>query len=153
MKKVILFFLIGVILFWIAMTDYRKKKIPNQLLFLLLVCAAGAFAVMPEIHIIERILGSVTVCGILLLMIWLYPRSFGAGDVKLMAVSGLIFGFGKNMAAFVFAVGLAGIYCAAGLLTGKRKRNSEIAFGPFLCSGMILTMIWGDEFIRWFIEK
>lgn len=87
-----------------------------------------------------------------LTVIWIRPGAFGAGDVKLMAISGLMLGVGRNLTAFGFATALAALYCLPGILRRDRKKESEIAFGPFLCVGILLSIFLGKAFIRWYIS-
>ena len=49
-----------------------------------------------------------------LTVIWIRPGAFGAGDVKLMAISGLMLGVGRNLTAFGFATAFSGIILSAG---------------------------------------
>ncbi len=149
------FFLIGVacvVLIWIALTDAQQKKIPNRLLGLLFFCALFFEAVFPGVAWGNRITGGILVSGILLIVIWIRPGAFGAGDVKLMAISGMMLGVGRNLTAFVFAIILAACYCLVRMLHGKREEKSEIAFGPFLCTGIVLSIFFGESFIRWYLS-
>ncbi len=152
MGKIFLIVTVCIILISIAVTDARQKKIPNALLGMLFLCALVSWVLFPEISWKNRIAGAVLVSAILLLVIWIRPGAFGAGDVKLMSVSGMMIGLGKNLTALVFAVVLSALYCLIGMMRGTRKMESEIAFGPFLCAGIILSIFWGEIFIRWYIS-
>ncbi len=135
----------------IAISDVRKKKIPNRLLGILCVLAVIHGFIITDITWVDRIIGSLSVsCGLLFLT-FLYPRAFGAGDVKLMAVSGLLLGWQKNLAAFCVAVLLAGIYSFYLICKTEEGHKEVIAFGPFLCIGIEAAMLFGEQMIRWYI--
>lgn len=136
----------------ISIADIKEKRIPNKLLGILLLCAIGAGMLFDDPSWMERIAGGILVSAFLLLIIWIKPGTLGAGDVKLMAVSGLLLGLKKNLAAFVFAVLLAGIYCLVSIVGKKIEKTSVIAFGPFLCAGIELSMFLGDKFVQWYIR-
>ena len=72
---------------------------------------------------------------------------FGYGDVKLMAVSGLFLGWQLVLVAFFFAFIFGGMYAAFLLATGRARRGEYIAFGPFLCAGVVIALWFGRAFI------
>lgn len=138
--------IVSIILLLIAVSDKKEKRIPNSLLGMLLLCAILSGILSEESSLSERIWGSISVSSFLAGIIWLKPGAFGAGDVKLMAVSGFLLGWKQNLAAFIFAVMLAGVYCIVGLIGKKVEKTSAIAFGAFLCAGIELAMFFADEF-------
>lgn len=152
LEKMFLIGVVCVILISIAIVDARKKKIPNILLGILFFCAVLSGFIFPEISWLDRIAGGILVSVVFLTVIWIRPGAFGAGDVKLMAISGLMLGVGRNLTAFGFATALAALYCLPGILRRDRKKESEIAFGPFLCVGILLSIFFGKAFIRWYIS-
>ena len=152
MENIFLTGMVCIILIAIAVTDARQKRIPNVLLGGLCVAAIFSLVVCPEMTWKDRIAGSVSVSAILLAVTWIRRGAFGAGDIKLMAVSGLLLGTGKNLTAFLFAVVMATVYCLPGVIWGDRKSTSEIAFGPFLCMGIVLSIFFGEKFIQWYMS-
>lgn len=143
---------VWVILLAVSYVDSREKRIPNRLLAVFFLCAVAAGQMSNDLSWTERILGSIPVSVLLLIVTGIRQGAFGAGDVKLMAVSGFFLGVRRNLAAFVFAVAFAGIYCMI-CIAGKRKEKTEtIAFGPFLCAGIALAMVYGDAFVRWYLK-
>ena len=71
---------------------------------------------------------------------------FGYGDVKLMAVSGLFLGWNAIFAAFFFAFISGGIFAVYLRVTGRAESGAYIAFGPFLCGGVIAALWFGQMF-------
>ena len=71
---------------------------------------------------------------------------FGYGDVKLMAAAGMFLGWSAVAAAFFFAFIGGGIYAVFLLATGRAGRGTYIAFGPFLCGGVIAALWFGQGF-------
>ena len=75
-------------------------------------------------------------------------------------VYGLYFLFSGSVYVFMFFAILAvvnelimlgggyGIYL---LLTGKKGRKEHFAFGPFLCMGMAVGLLWGQQLIDWYL--
>lgn len=118
--------------------DIRTMHIPD---WITAACgAAGLLSIpfFPEISLAGRCLGAFGVSGLLLCITLLAPGSFGGGDVKLTAASGIFLGLEGNLRAFALAVFMAGAFCVWMLFRGKLGRRDRIAFGPFLCAGMML---------------
>lgn len=136
--------MIGILL-KIAWEDSRSRRIRDRLLILLL--AAGlwnrfGYGEMQGI-LWESVAGILSVSvGMILICLW-KPGCFGGGDIKLMAVSGFLLGWEKNLDAFFAGMLFAGIFCIWMLAAGKMDRKSKIALGPFLCAGLILKILCG----------
>lgn len=129
------------ILVVIALTDIRTKKIPDSLVLSLGVCGLFSIPFFVEISLAERLLGVLGVSLFLILITCIVPGSFGGGDIKLMAASGIFLGGKRNDEAFVIALILAGIYCVIMLVGGKIGRKSQVSFGPFLCVGIMVKSL------------
>ena len=129
--------MIGILL-KIAWEDSCSRRIRDRLLILLL--AAGLWNRFGYGEM-QGILWE-CVAGMILICLW-KPGCFGGGDIKLMAVSGFLLGWEKNLDAFFAGMLFAGIFCVWMLAAGKIDRKSKIALGPFLCTGLILKILCG----------
>ncbi len=125
----------------VAWKDIHTRRIPNVIV--LGIAAAGIFSIpfFPAISLADRGIGIFCVSVPLLVLTWIVPGCFGGGDIKLMAASGIFLGWEANLEAFALAVFLAGGYCIWMLLRKKLSRRERIAFGPFLCAGIIAKML------------
>lgn len=77
--------------------------------------------------------------------------AFGMGDVKIFLPVGLTLGFRLAVTALLFSVfigGTAGIFL---IVTGKKERKSHIPFGPFIVMGTFLSILFGQEFLNWYL--
>ena len=124
-----------------AWKDIRTRRISNAIV--LGIAAAGIFSIpfFPAISLADRGIGIFCMSVPLLVLTWIVPGCFGGGDIKLMAASGIFLGWEANLEAFALAVFLAGGYCIWMLLRKKLSRRERIAFGPFLCAGIIAKML------------
>ena len=59
--------------------------------------------------------------------------AFGFGDVKLCAAIGLVLGINGTIATVAAAVIISGFAAAAGLATGRYRKNDQKPLGPYLC--------------------
>ena len=64
----------------------------------------------------------------------------GMGDVKLMAVLGLFFGFANIVQVFVFSFFIGAIISIFLLITKIKKSDDYIPFGPFIVIASFITM-------------
>ena len=83
------------------------------------------------------------------LMNLLIHDSFGSGDIAVMLIAGLLLGGKQNIMAMMIAVLLAGFYCGWLLFCRRASRHDHIAFGPFMASGIIMTLFFGQYFMVW----
>ena len=130
------------LLVWMSLVDMRQKKIPNWLLLCFLVVTVITLCLQHPVNIAEHFLSVFVVSGMLLLVCKMRPGAFGAGDIKLMAIAGLLLGFWGNLNAFVVGVISAAVFCMIGMALKKVDRKSQIPFGPFLCLGIILSLLF-----------
>ena len=132
--------IISILLIWIGITDWKEKRIPNKLLLAFLVLTLIQTFLLEKGNLIWVLLGSLIVPGFLLFVMLLKRGAFGMGDVKLMGISGILLGLRGNISAFVYGIFLAAAFCIIGICLKKISRKSEIAFGPFLCMGILIVL-------------
>ena len=86
------------------------------------------------------------------LLIALVSRGgMGWGDVKLAALIGLAAGFPMVFVAIIMAAILGGIVAVALLIARKRGRREMIPFGPFLAVAAMVTLLWGNNILSWYL--
>ncbi len=141
-----------VFLLWTAAADWKTMEIPDEIPVLFLILSLISMKIIPELSILERLLGGVSASLILLVTALLIPGAFGGGDIKLMAACGLFLGWRKSLLALYLAVLIGGSCGGILLFTGRKKRTDHFAFGPFLCLGMTISLFWEDEILRWYLS-
>jgi leader peptidase (prepilin peptidase)/N-methyltransferase len=77
-------------------------------------------------------------------------ESVGMGDVKLLVLIGAYLGFPEVIIAFYLGVLIAFVYIIIAFSANKIKLGETFPFGPFIASGTIIFILWGDQIIRWF---
>lgn len=99
----------------------------------------------------EHMAGMLCVSLPMYLLICLIPGAFGGGDVKLAAGMGVFLGMRKCLLAFLLGTVAAGVYGMTLLLSGKKDRKDNFAFGPFFCGSAFFVCFWGMDFLKWYI--
>ena len=79
------------------------------------------------------------------------PGALGFGDVMLSMMLGAMLGL-QVIFALILAVLLGGLYGLLGLLSGRLGRGAYFAYGPFLALAGIAMIIWGAQFLDWYLQ-
>ncbi|MFA6194665.1 MAG: prepilin peptidase [Patescibacteria group bacterium] len=80
-------------------------------------------------------------------------KGIGEGDIWLGAFLGAAFpGSWLLLLIMVLSYGLGSIISLILMAAAKKKWKSRIALGPFLVSGAIITLIWGERIISWYLN-
>ena len=146
---VILGCLTASVLLAVSVIDARTMEIPPALNLCILVLGGIRLALDYQNWLLYTI-GFAGVSGFILLLIVVSGgRAIGGGDMKLMAVCGLFLGWKLIIVAFVFGciIGSAVHLCRM----AAKKAGRELAFGPYLAAGIYISMLWGEEFLSWYL--
>lgn len=135
--------LLGIILIYIAMVDWKTHKITNRTLFILLLVGVGVIwqrtcLANEPFTAAECILGGIITGAPLFIACLIRPEAFGGGDIKLLAIAGGLLGWRGGLLALCAGFLSGGFYSAVMLVLGKIKRKDKFAFGPFLCIGIAI---------------
>lgn len=138
-----------------AFADLEGYIIPDRFLATGIVLFIGEFFLTGATlsKAISSALGAFGVAGaVLLLVLWQERRSgrelMGGGDLKLLFVTGLFFGWQGNLLCLILAC-LFGIVC--GVITERRRgAGTPIPWGPSIAAAAWVTALWGEQLIGWY---
>lgn len=138
--------LLGLILLIVSIEDYRHYRISAKGCLLL-----GGIGIIDSFFLnktwIECSFGFLSVSFVMMVIYLLTKgRGIGGGDIKLMAVSGILLGWAENILAFF----LACIICVIVYPLRKRllPKRKKLALAPYLSLGIMFAFVWGDLFIK-----
>lgn len=104
-------------------------------------------------NIVNSLLGLIISAGIFLLISIVYKGGLGGGDIKLIGVLGFILGI-KMILLNIFLSFILGAIISIFLLLFKIKgKKDPIPFGPFICIAFMITIIFGENIIVWYVSK
>ncbi|MGD8342149.1 MAG: prepilin peptidase [Desulfobacterales bacterium] len=117
---------------------------------------AASFA-LPDITLVESILGVLIGGGSLWIVAQLYyvltrKEGMGGGDIKLLAMMGAIIGW-KGVLFTIFVASAIGT--VVGILVMLKTRTSmklKVPFGPFLAIGAIAYIFLGPQLMAWYFN-
>ena len=143
-----------VILLAVSLIDISTMEIPNGLIIALIPLAIAAIWISPEATLqdtlINRGIGFVAVSIPMFILAFLIG-GFGGGDIKLMAVCGLLLGWQGIVLAFFIGVVTGGLTAIIKLIRKKVKKGDQMVFGPHLCLGITAALLYGDDIISLYL--
>jgi len=150
---------VGIILLVIFLVDFYTMIIPDLavwsllLLTLLYRLALTITGVMAQTDFIWTILAAVGVWFAFFLLWFLTKgKGLGFGDVKLSIPMTLLLGWPQILVGLFLSFTIGGAVGAVLLLTGKKKLKQVVPFGPFLVVGTVITLVFGDLILRWYLS-
>ncbi|MDK2942549.1 MAG: leader peptidase (prepilin peptidase) / N-methyltransferase [Acetobacterium sp.] len=143
-------FVITAILVAITFIDFDTQTIPNELVIALMVPAIISAFIFPELNLFDRAIGIVSVSIPMLLLTMMIPDAFGGGDIKLMAVAGFLLGWVNTLLATFIALVIGGT--VAIFYIAQKRKDKHMAFGPYLCIGIYLSLHFGSAIIDWYLN-
>lgn len=101
---------------------------------------------------LRGMVGALVAGGFFFWLVWISKEKWmGWGDVKFAILMGLLLGFPVILIGLFIAYLLGATIGITLMILGKKKMQSEIPFGPFLCAGTFLGMIYGEKIIGWYL--
>lgn len=145
-------FLFIVTLIMAGCQDIKSMRIADQWSVIIAGIAALSGVTLSELSLCSRVAGLLCVSVPFLVIALAVPGSFGGGDIKLMAVGGLLLGWKAILASAVIGIFLGGIWTGWQLIRGRLEKKARFPLGPFLCLGMALGIYIGNPMAEWFLR-
>ncbi len=155
---------LAVVLFYICIfmvlmvIDWEKGLILNKIVLPAIGAAiviSAAFSIfLPDVEIVPFIgraaAGGGIGLAIFLVIVIVSRGGMGWGDVKLVALIGLVTGFPLVFISLLIGVVLGGVVAVLLLALKIKRRKEAIPFGPFLAIATIVTLLWGNSILSWY---
>ena len=134
----------------ITYIDYDHQLILDKVL--LFMAGAGALieCLTPSVGLLSVLAGSLAGGGLLLLIAIASKGGMGGGDIKLATVLGIYLGAKLTLLALFLSFVIGGVVAVFILLFKRKGRRDCIPFGPFIAAGAFLSLLYGQELIRWY---
>lgn len=145
----LLYCLLASALLTLSVIDFRTYEIPVGINYFIL--ALGL--IMTVYHYtdwLSHVIGFFAVSiPLYIIIIATDGRGIGGGDMKLMAVAGLLIGW--KLVVLAFALG-----CIIGApihILRMKIANADrvLAMGPYLSIGIFISVLWGNQMIDWYL--
>ena len=146
--------LLASILLACAFADLEGYIIPDRFIAAGIVLFIGHlfFASEPMKTAVDGALGGFAVVGVLLLLVHFMEKrmgreAMGGGDLKLLFVTGLFFGWKGNLFCLILA-------CLIGIAWGlaAQRRSEPILWGPSIALAAWVTALFGEQAVNWYLS-
>lgn len=132
----------------LSVIDFRTYEIPFGINLFILTLGLIRVALDYQ-NFLNYLIGFLSVSGFLYLLFLLTRgRGIGGGDIKLMAVSGLMIGWKCNLLALAFGCIIGSIIHVIRMKVSKE--DHVLALGPYLSVGIMIAALWGYDLIEWY---
>jgi leader peptidase (prepilin peptidase) / N-methyltransferase len=142
----------------LAAIDIDTQRLPDAIVkpsyAVAAVLLGGAAALERDWHTLGRVAAGGAVLGAFyLLLVFIYPRGMGWGDVKLAGVLGMYLGWlgwGSLVVGGFLGFLLGGLIGAGLMVAGRAGRKTKIPYGPYMIAGTFLAIFWGQRIADWY---
>ena len=140
----------------IFVIDFRHFLIPDVLTLPGILLGLGISFLPGGLTPLQSLTGG-AVAGLFLWLVGfsagliLKKDAMGFGDVKLIAMSGALFGLQTAMFGLIFASLLGCVVGLPMMLFRRLNENRHIPFGPYICVGVLLSAIFGERILAWYM--
>ncbi len=130
----------SLLLIALAVCDATTMLLPNRLMYPGLLAALAAAGMWPD-HSLPASLAGGLAGGTLMFVLYVVLPGFGAGDVKLCALIGLLVGWPHVLPALAAGVMCGGVIATLGLVTRRLSLRAAMPYGPGLAVGALLALL------------
>ena len=154
--QTLIYIILSSALIIIAFIDLNEQIVPDVISLPGIVIGFIISFFVPYISFINSALGVAVGGGIILIIglggsVIFKKEAMGGGDVKLAAMIGAFLGWRYIIISLFlgfFLGALAGIFL---IISKIKSREDVVPFGPFIVLGSLITLLWGEKIINWYI--
>jgi leader peptidase (prepilin peptidase) / N-methyltransferase len=143
----------------LTVSDLKYRLLPNKLIYPAFICFLFLrLLVSHPLPLYEYAIGFALGSGLLAVVAGVFEfmmpgkQAMGGGDIKLMALLGLVLG-AKLIVFTLFVSSLLGILTGGGLIAAGKldRKNGFLPYGPFIAAGAMIALVVGDRVISWYL--
>lgn len=148
------YFLILSILVVVAAVDVKFSLIPTSFVFAgALVSLFYNYFNLDSWRFVTAVLAALVVALVFLLIVAVTGgRGMGSGDAPLAFLVSLILGWPLALVAMFWAFAAGAIWAIFLLVSHQKKFGQAIPFGPFLATGAVVALFWGQNLLNWYLR-
>jgi leader peptidase (prepilin peptidase)/N-methyltransferase len=154
----LVYFMFIAALLVITFIDLDHRIIPDLISLPGIPIFFAASWIIPQMTWFDSLVGIIVGGGSLLTVAWVYKLithkdGMGGGDIKLLAMIGALVGW-QGVLMTIFVASATGTLAGFLHMLQARQRNMKLAipFGPFLATGALVYIFWGEQLIRWYLN-
>jgi leader peptidase (prepilin peptidase)/N-methyltransferase len=134
----------------VSCIDLEHKIVPDVITLPGILMGILTSLCLTQVGVVNALMGACLGGGLLFLIAILSHGGMGGGDIKLVTMIGAFLGW-QAVLVTIFLGALGGAIVGVSLmLLQRRGRKDPIPFGPFLATGALIAMIWGQNLLFWY---
>lgn len=134
--------------------DLLYKEIPDFLSLPAIVIAIAGGLIFGIPTPLNMLMGGTAIFAFFLLQFVLSRGTWmGGGDLRMGALMGVFLGWEKGILALAVSYIIGGIFSLILIAGGKITSKDTLPFGPFLVTGMLITVFWGERILDWYFLR
>jgi prepilin signal peptidase PulO-like enzyme (type II secretory pathway) len=133
--------------------DFRWQLVPMTIIWPMsaVIFALNIFLGVPWLTLL--ICGASAAAFFLIQYVITRKKGLGEGDIWLGLLLGLSFpSFGQLILILILSYSLGAFIGITLMIVKKESGKTKIALGPFLALGAIITLIWGQNILAWYMS-
>ncbi|MFA9399268.1 MAG: A24 family peptidase [Clostridiaceae bacterium] len=137
------------VLLVISMIDYRTQLVDDKIIifgFVLMIL----FEVINKgftKQLFDNLYGALLGGGIIALIV-IITHGMGEGDIEIFSLTGFVLGFRLTLLALWLSFVIGGVVAILLLVLKIKNRKDAIAFGPYICFGSYIALLYGNEIMK-----
>jgi leader peptidase (prepilin peptidase)/N-methyltransferase len=152
--------------FWVlivlSVIDLEHRLLPNRVVYPATIVGWVGLIVIAVVdsdsdRLIDAAIGALVFGGFLFVCAFVYPAGMGGGDVKLGFLLGTFLGYqggiGLVLVGMFLSFLIGAVFGIGAMLAQRAGRKSMVPFGPFLALGTVLTILWGQGVLDWYLDR
>jgi leader peptidase (prepilin peptidase)/N-methyltransferase len=147
----LVFALLAVVLLVVACIDLAHTIIPDAITLPGLLVGLLASLGLTPVGLGNALIGALLGGGVFFIIAVLSRGGMGGGDIKLIAMIGAFLGWQAVLTTMLLGALLLTLLGLTLMLVRQQRRQDPLPFGPFLATGALLTMVWGDALRTWYL--
>jgi len=133
--------------------DLDHQMIPDVITLPGIAVGAGLAVSLHPAAWLDTLFGILVGGGLFLAIILASGGGMGGGDMKLGAMMGAFLGWKLVLLAILLGVFAGGAVAIGLLVTGTKGRKDPVPFGPFLALGAVVSLLWGNTLLDWYLGR
>lgn len=129
----------------IAIVDLKSMVIPDSLV--IAFALLSAYPVVLNYDIRDNLLGLAALFAVFIVILLVFPGSFGWGDVKFASAIGFLSGLELSLVVLEVALVTGAVIGVAYALKTKKGLRTRIPFAPFLSIGLVVSLLYGRDIL------
>lgn len=153
----LLYATLSALLLTVTFTDLEKGIIPNSAILTGVILGLYMSLIFWPVNFINSLIAFLAGGGIMIFWaatgkLLFKKESLGAGDIKLVAMTGIFLGLQKTLLALFLSFLSATIVGISMILLKKAQMNSRLPFAPFLTIGALISLVYGTQICTWYFN-